>query len=64
MDDLICSHCGEPIQAFGDHWAHIVGPAEAPSYLNRCQNPAVQYGMEAHPIGTPCPTWCLGSRKL
>lgn len=64
---LICKHCGEEIAAFprdgGDtHWAHQLGPAESPSYLNRCQDPTVQYGMEAHPVDTPCPTWCLGSR--
>lgn len=57
-----CKHCGVKIEQHApgsDFWTHIVGPG---SRLNSCQHPDVPYGHEAHPEGTDCPNWCLGSR--
>lgn len=56
-----CTHCGVEIEGYDNgFFAHIVGPG---SRLNRCQSPDVPYGHEAHPVGTECPQWCIGSMK-
>jgi hypothetical protein len=58
---MMCKHCGievAPMPAPGS-WKHVA------TNLGRCQDPAVEYGHLAEPVGVPCradgPNPCLGS---
>lgn len=53
-----CIHCGLPVDANADgSYSHVIGVG---SRLNRCQDPKVPYGHNAHP-NRPCPHECLGA---
>lgn len=56
---MFCAHCGLQVSSHsgGTAWSHDS------THLNRCQDPKVPYGHEAHPANVPCPAWCLGSRE-
>lgn len=51
----ICIHCGRPFEGY----AHMEGDYRG---KQRCSpgDSGLQYGYNAHPVGTPCERPCLG----